>query len=328
MHQNGLPNKGWLRLGTECAFRNFMSDINVGDLPPKSPEFYEMLPSLRSSPDSQFQARKEDNCDSFHVVPSYSTPSGTKSIVDTYESFLRNMESNDKQQYGGDLPLSPECHNFTKHVVADETSTNLCDDFQIYLQNEISPTPVDKLYSTLPVREATRTFEFPSFDENQRLENMNVAENESEIGANENKMTNRSSFEEIPQNIDFLCRPLFPRGLSKRKGKIQYYTGKSGRESSPPRKESKRQDDRGSRLSHNDIERQRRNDMKARFDSLKSAIPEIEQLERAPKIQILSRATEFINKLHLEEKRLDNEKELERKRNRLLLDKLVQLTKV
>ena len=328
MHQNGSPNKGWLQLGTECALQNFMSDINVGDLPPKSPEFYAMLPSLRSSPSTQFQAKKEENRDSFHVVPTLSTPSEARSIANTYESFLRTLESNENEHYGGDLPLSPECHNFTKHVVGGEISTNLSDDFQIYFQNEISPTPVDKLYSTLPVSEAARTFDFPSFDENQRLENMNVAENEGEASANEYKMTNGSSIEEMSQNTEYLCNPLFPRGVSKRKGKHRYYTGKSAHVASLASKESKRLDDRGNRLSHNDIERQRRNDMKSRFDSLKSVIPEIEKLERAPKIQILSRATEFINKLHLEEKRLDNEKELERKRNRLLLDKLVQLTKV
>ena len=319
MHQNGVPNKVWLRLGTESAFRNLMTDISVGDLPPKSPEFYEMLPSLRSSPIFLFQAREEENFDSFHVVPSFSKSSETKSITDTYESFLRNLESNENHDFGTNLPLSPECFQFTKQIVEDENTENLCDDLQIYLQNEISPTPVDKLYSTLPARETTKTFDFPSFDENQRLENMGITENEGELDTAEYKTT---PYEELPQNTEFVYESSSMRASRKRRG-----ADRSNAETSSGGKESKRSA-RGNRPSHNDIERQRRNDMKARFDALKGVIPEIEKLERTPKIQILSRATEFINKLHLEEKRLDNEKDLERKRNRLLLDKLVQLTKV
>ena len=326
MHQNGLPKKGWLQLGTEGAFRSLMSEINVGDLPPKSPEFYEMLPSLRSSPIFLFQAKEEENHDTFHVVPSFSKPSETEIIADTYESFLRNLETSDNQNYGENLPLSPECFHITKQMTEEEDSQNLSDDLQIYLQNEISPTPVDKLYSTLPGRETTRTFEFPSFDENQRIENMNVPDSRSEVSNIECKPTICPSYDEISQNSEFMYNSSLRRPSPKRKGTHSYDAGQSTRGISPSRKESKRSE-RG-RPSHNDIERQRRNDMKARFDSLKSAIPEIEKLERAPKIQILSRATEFINKLHEEERRLDNEKELERKRNRLLLDKLVQLTKV
>jgi len=301
-----------------------MSDINVGDLPPKSPEFYEMLPSLRSSPISSFQAREEENYDSFHVVPSFSK---TSSATYTYDNFLRSLESNENQIYEEDLPRSPESFNLTK-IVDDENSGNLSDDFEIYLQNEISPTPVDKLYSTLPARKAVKSFEFPSFDENQRLENMNVEDDGSEVIATEYRETNGASYEELPQNTDFVYTlSLTPVSIDRRVSN-RNNIGKSTSDSRPARKESKRSLERGGRPSHNDIERQRRNDMKARFDSLKAAIPEIEKLERAPKIQILSRATEFINKLHLEERRLDNEKELERKRNRLLLDKLVQLTKV
>ena len=301
-----------------------MSDINVGDLPPKSPEFYEMLPSLRSSPISSFQAREEENYDSFHVVPSFSK---TSSATYTYDNFLRSLESNENQIYEEDLPRSPESFNLTK-IVDDENSGNLSDDFEIYLQNEISPTPIDKLYSTLPARKAVKSFEFPSFDENQRLENMNVEDDGSEVIATEYRETNGASYEELPQNTDFVYTlSLTPVSIDRRVSN-RNNIGKSTSDSRPARKESKRSLERGGRPSHNDIERQRRNDMKARFDSLKAAIPEIEKLERAPKIQILSRATEFINKLHLEERRLDNEKELERKRNRLLLDKLVQLTKV
>ena len=301
-----------------------MSDINVGDLPPKSPEFYEMLPSLRSSPISSFQAREEENYDSFHVVPSFSKK---RSVIHTYDNFLRNLESSENQIYEEDLPRSPESFSLTK-IVDDENSGNLSDDFEIYLQNGISPTPVDKLYSTLPARKAVQSFQFPSYDENQRLENVNVEDAGNDVTATDNRGTNGTSYEELPQTTDFVYSlSLMPVSIDRRESS-RNNVRKSASNSRPARKETKRSLERGGRPSHNDIERQRRNDMKSRFDSLKAAIPEIEKLERAPKIQILSRATEFINKLHLEEKRLDNEKELERKRNRLLLDKLVQLTKV
>lgn len=318
MHQNGLPNKVWLRLGTEgVLLRNLVSDINVGDLPPKSPEFYEMLPSLRSSPIFLFQAREDENSDSFHVVPSFSKTTEASCTADTYESFLRNLESNDNQEYREALPLSPECHQWTKQIVEDENSENLCDDFQIYLQNEISPTPIDKLYSTLPMKEATKTFEFPAFDENQRLENMENETRNIEYKTNDYQET-------FSQNKDFVPTESRP----SRKRKVLEQSAKPDAESSQNIKGSKRSVPRANRPSHNDIERQRRNDMKARFDGLKAVIPEIEKLERTPKIQILSRAAEYISKLHEDEKRLDIEKELERKRNRLLLDKLVQLTKL
>lgn len=318
MHQNGLHNKVWLQLGTEGAFRNLLTEINVGDLPPKSPEFYEMLPSLRSSPIFLFQAREDESTDSFHVVPSYSSKSAeVKSTADTYETFLRNLECNENQGYEGNLPLSPECYHLTKQIVDEGNPENLCDDFQIYLQNEISPTPVDKLYSTLPAKEGTKAFEFPSFDENQRLENMNVA------GVNDYKATICPPCEEFSQK-----EPLNDSSYIEvsRKRKIAQKHGRTNSESSG--KEATKFPSKVNRPSHNDIERQRRNDMKARFESLKAVIPELEKLERTPKIQILSRATEYINKLHEEEKGLDNERELERKRNRLLLDKLVQLTNV
>eukprot|EP00112_Aurelia_sp_Birch-Aquarium-sp1_P013236 Seg2802.1 transcript_id=Seg2802.1/GoldUCD/mRNA.D3Y31 product="Myc proto-oncogene protein" protein_id=Seg2802.1/GoldUCD/D3Y31 len=320
MHQNKLPDWAWLRLTTEGGLKRRTEDINIGDLPPKSPEFYEMLPSLRSSPIFHFQAREEENSDTFHVVPSMPT----KAIAtDTYENFIRNLESNDREYYNNDLPLSPDCFHLTRiSAELKESCENLSEDLQIYLQNQISPTPVDELYSTLPAEQSTSTFDFPSFDENQRLENIEVKKDLND--ANSNCIPRNIPTQRVFENND----PQTSNSSRKqnRQSRKRRVTENSDDQMSSKSVENDRLMAKNDRPSHNDIERQRRNDMKARFDGLKAVVPEIERVERTPKIQILSKATDFINELHGEEKRLDDEKELERKRNRLLLDKLVQLT--
>ena len=324
MHQNKLADWAWLRLTTEGGLKKRTEDINIGDLPPKSPEFYEMLPSLRSSPIFHFQAREEENSDTFHVVPSMSAKSvASPTVTDTYENFIRNLESNDREYYNNDLPLSPDCFHLPR-ISAEfkESCENFSEDFQIYLQNEISPTPVDKLYSTLPAEQLSSTFDFPSFDENQRLENIEVKKDPND--ANSNCITRNFPIQRAFENSDpHTSNSNRKQNRLSRKRRV---TENSDDQMSSKSVENDRIMPKNDRPSHNDIERQRRNDMKARFDGLKAVVPEIERVERTPKIQILSKAKDFINELHEEEKRLDDEKELERKRNRLLLDKLVQLT--
>ena len=327
MHQNSFTNQVWLRLSTEGGLRHRVTDLSEGDLPPKSPEFYEMLPSLRSSPTSLLQARQDDNSDSFHVVPSVSNKNTEPhSVTDTYETFLRNLEYSDNQDYGNDFLHSPEELHLTNQIVGEGACHDLCDDFQIYLQNGTSPTPVENLYSTLPTQEAARTFEFPNFDENQRLENMEVSETgQKEVSYNKKSQSSTTN-DDLSEHSEFPYDSLKIRQQqSSRKRKVSETSGEKSRNK---KTDIERTISRTSRPSHNDIERQRRNDMKARFDALKGAIPEIERMDRAPKIQILSKATDYIMKLHAEEKTLDNEKQKERKRNRLLLDKLVKLTQV
>ena len=105
----------------------------------------------------------------------------------------------------------------------------------------------------------------------------------------------------------------------------------------PPRKlrsrknnsESSEQEneDGNSRISHNDLERKRRNDLRHRFQCLRKSIPSLEETERAAKITILRRASELIPSLQKEEERLLSLKDDEKKRNAALLNTLLKLTK-
>jgi len=105
----------------------------------------------------------------------------------------------------------------------------------------------------------------------------------------------------------------------------------------PPRKlrsrknnsdSSEQEDDEGgTRLSHNDLERKRRNDLRNRFQCLRKCIPSLEESERAAKIIILRRASELIPVLQKEEERLIELKNEEKKRNTELLNTLMKLTK-
>ena len=105
----------------------------------------------------------------------------------------------------------------------------------------------------------------------------------------------------------------------------------------PPRKlrsrknnsESSEQEneDGNARISHNDLERKRRNDLRYRFQCLRKCIPSLEESERAAKITILRRASELIPSLQKEEERLLALKDDEKKRNAALLNTLMKLTK-
>ncbi len=334
MHSN-MTSRDYtlLQLYTEYGFKDRMMDITIGDLPPKSPEFCNMLPTLRPSPLiflSSARINTDENSDAFHVVPS------TKSAdldegehSDTYGNFLRQLEREDSRFQNGNIALSPTDFTVPEILMEQEENSDLLqnEDLQIYLPSEISPTPVDRLYSTLPGEESpTKTFAFPSLDENTRLENFDLQrgvtarDSESQCvtimkeegirmtGALPACFTSVALTQQEPQE----SKPdRYVRIESKKRGNKQLkITSRKAKE----------------KPTHNDIERQRRNDMKARFDSLKAAIPEIENIERTPKILVLSKAKEFIGKLHKKEKQLDIEKEKERKRNRILLEKLVKLT--
>ena len=108
-------------------------------------------------------------------------------------------------------------------------------------------------------------------------------------------------------------------------------------ETVPPRKlrsrknrsESSEQEneDGNARISHNDLERKRRNDLRTRFQCLRKSIPSLEETERAAKITILRRASELIPSLQQEEERLLALKDDEKKRNAALLNTLMKLTK-
>lgn len=66
----------------------------------------------------------------------------------------------------------------------------------------------------------------------------------------------------------------------------------------------------GKRTQHNVLERKRRNDLKYSFFSLRDSVPELVKQERAPKVQILKKASEYIRKLTADERRLESEREM------------------
>ncbi|XP_048760098.1 transcriptional regulator Myc-A-like isoform X2 [Ostrea edulis] len=66
----------------------------------------------------------------------------------------------------------------------------------------------------------------------------------------------------------------------------------------------------GKRTQHNVLERKRRNDLKFSFFSLRDSVPELIKQERAPKVQILKKASEYIRKLSSDERKLESEREM------------------
>ena len=86
-------------------------------------------------------------------------------------------------------------------------------------------------------------------------------------------------------------------------------------------------DEGNARISHNDLERKRRTDLRNRFQCLRKCIPSLEANERVAKIIILRRASELIPSLRSEEEKLIALKSYEKKRNAELLNKLTKLTK-
>ncbi|XP_066918569.1 uncharacterized protein [Clytia hemisphaerica] len=80
-----------------------------------------------------------------------------------------------------------------------------------------------------------------------------------------------------------------------------------------------------SRATHNILERQRRNDLKLRFSILRDNIPELASHEKAPKIQILRKGLEYLTILKSEEQKLIADKELEKQRKLILMERLKTL---
>jgi len=77
---------------------------------------------------------------------------------------------------------------------------------------------------------------------------------------------------------------------------------------------------------HNDMEKQRRTNMKTRFENLRLSIPELGDNEKASKIVILQKALQCIGKLEQESIELEKKKRAERFRNIELLEKLQTIT--
>ena len=79
------------------------------------------------------------------------------------------------------------------------------------------------------------------------------------------------------------------------------------------------------RATHNVLERKRRNDLKTSFHVLREEVPELKDNERAPKVTILRKAKDFVDKLRKDETRLLAELSKERRRNEELLARVYTL---
>eukprot|EP00794_Sanderia_malayensis_P018223 gene18223-20041_t len=339
-----MTNNDWTTLqDTEYVYKDRTRYITVGDLPPNSPEFSNMLPTLHPSPVMLcgWRANMRDNTDgSFHVVPSPNSSEGAPSDeVDTYGNFLKSLEREDSRY--ANLSLSTSDLTVPDMLMEEGANSDMIlqgEELQIYLPSEISPTPLDRLYSTLPGEEnaSPKTFSFPCLDENSRLENFDIQHGHNVVASEAQccriKTEDARTKGQTPVYFHLNAPTVVSKqGLKQRKRKMDECVRMEGKRSKQLKYQQvhdprDNKDSLKDKPTHNDIERQRRNDMKARFDALKATIPDLEKLERTPKILVLSKATEFIGTIHEKEKQLDVEKEREKKKNRLLLEKLVQLT--
>ncbi|XP_014325576.1 N-myc proto-oncogene protein-like isoform X1 [Xiphophorus maculatus] len=78
------------------------------------------------------------------------------------------------------------------------------------------------------------------------------------------------------------------------------------------------------RRNHNILERQRRNDLRSSFLTLRDHVPELAHNEKAAKVLILKKATEYVCSLETEEMRLQQEKDRLQARRQHLMRRLEQ----
>lgn len=78
------------------------------------------------------------------------------------------------------------------------------------------------------------------------------------------------------------------------------------------------------RKNHNFLERKRRNDLRSRFLALRDQVPGLEAA-KAPKVAILTQATDYLMELHTKEKRHLQEKKRLRSRQQQLLRRISEL---
>ncbi|XP_066453151.1 N-myc proto-oncogene protein [Eleutherodactylus coqui] len=76
------------------------------------------------------------------------------------------------------------------------------------------------------------------------------------------------------------------------------------------------------RRNHNILERQRRNDLRSSFLTLRDHVPELVKNDKAAKVVILKKATEYVHSLQADEQRLLQEKEKLQLRQQQLLKKI------
>lgn len=105
-----------------------------------------------------------------------------------------------------------------------------------------------------------------------------------------------------------------PSELRKVAQKLKSSVGNCSRSSS----DSEEMCDVGKRTQHNVLERKRRTDLKNSFFHLRDSVPELEGQERAPKVVILRKASQFIHRLVDEQRRQEREiEQLKIKREKL-----------
>lgn len=99
----------------------------------------------------------------------------------------------------------------------------------------------------------------------------------------------------------------------------------------PPQRCRKSESPRGSdsedserRRNHNILERQRRNDLRSSFLTLRDHVPELARNEKAAKVVILKKATEHVRSLEADERRLQAEKDKLQARRQQLVKRLEQ----
>lgn len=103
----------------------------------------------------------------------------------------------------------------------------------------------------------------------------------------------------VPEFQKRVCQKLYRSGTS---------SGCSSASSSRSSSDSEEYCEGGKRTQHNVLERKRRNDLKYSFFTLRDIVPELSQQERAPKVLILRKATDFIQKLIREHSILERER--------------------
>ncbi|XP_067856847.1 myelocytomatosis oncogene homolog [Heptranchias perlo] len=94
--------------------------------------------------------------------------------------------------------------------------------------------------------------------------------------------------------------------------------------SSSPRSSDAEDEDR--RRTHNVLERQRRNELKHCLFSLRDQVPELSKNDKASKVVILRKATEYVSRLKAEEQKLIAEREKLHKKQQQLRRRLEQRT--
>merc|ERR1712165_13180 len=79
---------------------------------------------------------------------------------------------------------------------------------------------------------------------------------------------------------------------------------------------------------HNSMERQRRVDLRKNFDMLKVCVPELADVEKASKLNILNKAADYCRMLVSMDAKVKKELEKEQQKNELMRKKLEALTSI